>query len=179
MTTPAEVSAFGFNKLAVGIITSFGATAIGLCEFQYSYTYPSGTMSGQSVTVKPITITVNSPPVDDGVITLPGGRVYSPWTEAGTRAPTGFATYTQRILYYGHVRPVQIEYRKLLALVGVTSFLNFEYGRAQTDVFFSAKQCHAMLMPITGIAERVMYPVNAPRTWVEITATWKQVTAFT
>jgi hypothetical protein len=176
--TAADIEQFALDNIAVGVITSFGASAIGLVELRNTVTYASGTMSGQSVTVRPLTISINSAGVQNGIMTLPGGRVYSPWSLAGQRAPTTFPIYTQRILYFGHVRPVQLEYRKLLQLVGVSSNLNFEYGRAKFDSFFAAKTCRAMLLPITSIAERVMYPIDGPRTWVEITASWQQVQAF-
>jgi hypothetical protein len=176
--TAAEVSQFALDNLAVGIITSFGTSTIGLCEFKQTFTYSSGSMNGLTVNVMPLTVSVNSPSVQDGIMRLPGGRVYSPWSLAGERAPTSYPTYTQRILYHGHVRPVEFEYRKLLQLVGVSSNLNFEYGRASTENYFSAKTCRAMLLPINSIAERVMYPTGAPKTWIEITATWQQVQDF-
>lgn len=177
--TAANVDQFLLENHASGPITSFGNNVVGVCYFNYTYTYSSGSMSGQTVTTIPHTIAAPSARVYSGIMTLPGGTPYSPWSLAGNRAPTAFPLWTQTIVYKGTVRAVQIELRKLLGLVGVTASLDFAQGRMKLDSSVTSKSCYAMLMPISGTMERVLTtPAYSTRTWLEVTATWQQTGKF-
>ena len=177
--TTADVDSFLLDNYASGPITSFGNDTVGVCYFNYTYTYSSGSMSGQTVTTIPHTTGVPSAKSYSGISVTPGGEIHSPWSLAGNRAPTSFPLWTQTIIYKGTVRAVQIELRKLLALVGVTASLDFAQGRMKLDGSVTGKSCYAMLMPINGTMERVLTtPSFSTRTWLEVTASWQQTGKF-
>lgn len=174
-----ELYDFAVNKVGLGTIRAFGTTSLVYCNFNYTYTYSSGALSGQLVRVKPKDTTVMSPRTIDGIHHLPGGRTFSPWSLANERAPAGFPVWTQTIIYSGHIEPVLQEYHKLVRLVGVTSTLAFSYGEVSGGTF-SPKSCQAMLLPVSGVLTRVIEKVHHPNsTWVELTASWQQVGNFT
>lgn len=177
--TVDETDVFLQDTYASGPITGFGDEPLAICYFNYTLTYYASPFTGQSVTTTPLSLTIPSARVYPGIMTLPGGAIYSPWSLAKNRAPTSFPVWTQRILYKGHARAVQQELRKLLGLVGVTSVLRFANGRVKADGSVTPKDCLAMLLPINGTMERVITHASpSPFTWLEVTASWQQTGKF-
>lgn len=174
-----EAIQFAVERIALSHIQSFGDANLGYCYFDYSYTYPSGLLSGQSVTVQILSPTVTTGGVVHGIVDLPGGGVFSPWSTAGDRAPVTYPTYTQRIRYVGDIRPVMAEYEKLMRAVGVTSDLFFAFGRLSGGSMWE-KHCQAMLMPVSAVVDRTLDFVANPtaKTWIEFTVSFRQVGDF-
>jgi hypothetical protein len=176
----ADLSAYADRKLVTGIILSFRTPALGSCEFNnYYYQYDIGGLNGQWVRVKPVGVLVQSQAIHGTpYFLLPGGRVFSPWSEAGERAPTTPPIHTQRIRYTGNVSPVQIEISKLQRFVGVTANLYFSFGR-YPDGNYSYKACQAMLLPFAEMAEYMWDEDNDHSlTTIIITAQWQQLGEF-
>ena len=176
--TTADLTSFSVYRLALGHIQQFGTYQLGYVYFNYTYTYSGGVMNGQSVRVRPVSTSVVTGDARHGITELPGGGVFNPWGTAGERAPVGFPTYSQRLIYNGNVLAVEREYEKLMRMVGVTANLSFSYGlRLSGD--YDDKSCPAVLMPVGAVAERVLAPASSPaQSWIEFTAVWRQVGEF-
>ena len=176
--TAAQTYLFATQHIALGHLYQFGDNALGYAYFNYTYTYPSGPLAGNSVTVKATQPLITTGPVRDGIVDTPGGGSFSPWSLAGQRAPIGYPTYSTKLMYSGAIQPVMLEYEKLMMKVGLTTDLTFRYGR-QSGGSFGYKWCKAMLMPVSAIAERVLEPDAYPaKTWIEFTAIFRQVGDF-
>ena len=177
--TAYEVNQFAIERLALSHIQSFGNSTIGVCYFDYSYTYSVAPISGESVTVQILSPTVTTGGVVSGISRLPGGGVFNPWGAAGERAPVDYPMYAQRIRYVGDIRPVMLEYEKLMRLVGVTSTLQFAYGRLSGGGLWE-KACQALLMPVSAVVNRTLDFVANPnaQTWIEFTVNFQQVGDF-
>ena len=173
------VNQFSITRLALSHIQSFGATPLDVCYFDYTYTYSVAPINGQSVTVQIISPTVTTGGLASGIVDLPGGGVFSPWSTAGERAPVSYPTYSQRVRYVGDIRPVMLEYEKLMKLVGVTSRLQFAYGRIPGGGLWE-KYCQAVLMPVVAVVERTLDFVANPtaKTWLEFSVNFRQVGDF-
>lgn len=177
--TAHQVNLFSIERLALSHIQSFGDSTVGVCEFDYTYTYAVAPISGQSVTAQILSPTVTTGGVVHGAIRLPGGGVFSPWSTAGERAPVDYPVYAQRVRYVGDIRPVMLEYEKLMRLVGVTSSLQFAYGRLPGGGLWE-KYCSALLMPVSAVVDRTLDFVANPtaKTWIEFTVSFQQVGDF-
>lgn len=177
--TTAESIQFSAERLALSHIQSFGNSTTGVCEFDYTRTYSSGILTGKSVTVQIISPTVTTGGVTNGIVDLPGGGVFSPWSAAGERAPVSYPTYSQRIRYVGDIRAVMGEYEMLMRLVGVTSDLQFAFGRLRGGSMWE-KSCQAMLLPVGAVVDRTLDFVANPaaKTWIEFAVNFRQVGDF-
>lgn len=177
--TQNDANQFAVARLALSHIQSFGDSVLGYCYFDYSYTYNVAPIAGQSVTVQIISPTVTTGGVIHGITDLPGGGRFSPWSAAGQRAPVTYPTYSQRVRYVGDIRPVMLEYEKLMRVVGVTSNLQFAYGRLPGGGLWE-KYCPAMLMPLAAVVDRTLDFVANPtaKTWLEFTVNFEQIGDF-
>lgn len=175
--TSGEMTAYGALRTAQGYVTDFGRNDFGKCYFDYwFYTYPSGRLAGQWVRVRPRGLVVMSNNFDNGAIKqLPGGRVFNAFYIATDRIPTAYPIYTQRVLYFGHVEPVMIEYGRLQRYVGLTSMLGFSYGEISLGAH-GPKSCPATLLPFSGATEQQL-PGGFMN--IEFSVQWQQVGDFT
>ena len=176
--TYSEQSDFAYHKVALGYITGFFVSDIGLVSFDKTST-GTGSLSAQTCLIRPKERVIVSPPIADGIMRLPGGRVFNPWGLAGKRAPVFYPTYTQTIVYHGHPELTMREFEVLLTRVGLTGVLYFSYGRIAADTF-GTKRCNAIMLPSSATAQRVLNTsVTTSKTWIEFTASWQQTTDFT
>lgn len=177
--TQGQAVQFAIERLALSHIQSFGDAGLGYCYFDYTYTYNVAPIVGQKVTVQIISPAVATGGVISGIMDLPGGERFSPWSVAGERAPVTYPTYSQRIRYVGDIRPVMLEYEKLMRVVGVTSNLQFAYGRLPGGGLWE-KRCLAMLMPVAAVVNRTLdFEANpTAKTWIEFTVNFEQVGDF-
>lgn len=175
----SEANQFAVKRQALSYIEAFGDDSLGYCYFDYTYTHTTGTLNGQSVTVQIVSPTVTTGGVVSGVVDLPGGKRFSPWSVAGERAPVTYPTYSQRIRYVGHIRAVMGEYDKLMRSVGVTSNLYFDFGRISGGGMWE-KNCPALLMPVSAVVTRTLdfHTTPAALTWIEFTVNFEQVGDF-
>lgn len=177
--TRDEAIRFAVDRLALSHIQSFGDAVLGYCYFDYSYTHSTGMLAGKQVTVQIISPTVTTGGVVSGITELPGGGRFSPWSVAGERSPVTYPVYSQRIRYVGDIRAVMLEYEKLMRVVGVTSNLQFAFGRLPGGDMWE-KYCLAMLMPVSAVVDRTLDFVVNPtaKTWLEFSVNFEQVGDF-
>lgn len=172
--TTSEHRDFLISDIATGFITRFyNGPQLGGLFFNQTYTE-----SGHTVVIQPISRPIVSHQVQDGIMKLPGGRVYSPWGLAGDKAPTHYPTYSQQILYHGHIDITMQYYQHLLGRVGLTGELRFTYGQTSGGPY-GAKQCEAMLLSATASQERPFDTALHPtKTYIIFTAVWQQTGRF-
>lgn len=170
---------YSLARVAVGNIIQFGGVRL-------NYYYD---ISGYGTClVTPHSISLPSATVQDGIMTLAGGRTYSPWSAAGKRAPVTYPRYTQQYMFRGTADACLRVYADLLAMVGQTNALLFTYGRVTsgamndyTYAHFNGKACQAMLLTVTAQMDRDLQTRLTPlhKTNFIVTAGWQQVGDFT
>ena len=119
--------------------------------------------------------------VHDGLMELPGGRIFSPWATVGVRAPFSYPKFALQIEYYGDVQACLLAHSQLQIMVGMTLPLVFTYGQRTADAYdWGDKQCPAMLLAAPVTFEQDLTIVAPPRktTRFIVTATWQQVGEF-
>ena len=178
MTTPETYSDYSLQRVAVGHIIKFGG-------FNLNYYHSLGSYG--AALVSPHTIAMPGATVHDGIMTLAGGRVYSPWSAAARRAPVSYSRYTQQFMFRGNVDACLRLYADLMSMVGLTSSLFFSYGRTlpgamndNTYDAFKPKHCNAMLLTTNAPMERDLQVRLSPlhNTHFIVTASWQQVADF-
>ena len=138
-----------------------------------------------TVIITPLSTAFPSATVHDGIMTLPGGRLYSPWSLAGKRAPVTYPRYSQQFVYRGHTDACLRHYGDLLYYAGLTRVLYFSYGRQTYDPNdyhdgddYGAKHCQAMLLSVTAPMEHDLNTKSSRLTHFIVTAVWQQVGDF-
>ena len=171
-------SEYSLQRVAAGNIIQFGS-------FRLNYYYNMGSFG--AVLVSPHSIAMPSATVHDGIMTLAGGRVYSPWSAANKRAPVSYARYAQQFMFRGDADACLRAYEDFLTLAGMTAALLFSHGRVTAGAMsdytyshFNGKQCSAMLLQVNAPMERDLQTRLSPlhRTHFIVTATWQQVGDF-
>lgn len=169
---------FSIAKVAVSHVNRFG-------DMLLYYSHNCGT--GGTVAITPLSHAMPSASVQDGIMELPGGRVFSPWSLAARRAPTTYPKYTQQFMFNGNTDAALMVYADFLAYVGLTRQLQFGYGRTGTAntgynvTDHGGKYCQAMLLQVTANFDRNLITGQTPlrKTNFTVTATWQQVGDFT
>lgn len=162
-----------------GYIVSFNVGTVGAIPFDSEVT--DGALS---VVVKPGPLTYGSTAMA-GISVLPGGRVFSPFSRANKRAPVPYSSYTQTIIYVGHIAHVMRQYQRLLALVGGTGRLTFSFGRTTSGTITMTssgqKWCNAILTSVSILPGDLPLDVDLhpKKTARQVSATWQQVGGFT
>lgn len=176
--TPETYAEYSLQRVAVGNIIKFGPLYL-------NYYHNIGSYGACLIT--PLSIAMPSATVQDGILTLAGGRVYSPWSAAGKRAPVSYPRYAQQFMFRGDTDACLRIYADFLTLAGHTNELLFSYGRVTTGAMndytyahFNGKQCQAMLLQINAPMERDLQTRQSPlkRTHFIVTASWQQVEDF-
>lgn len=165
---------FALRNVASGYITRF-------YDFNLDTTE---TLSGfGTVTTQPQGLAIPSPNVDDGLMKLPGGRIYNPWGMAGMRAPTSFPEWSQPIMFKGDAAACRRRFNVLMSRVGLTGDLTISHGRITSTQatpstgHFGNVTCNAMMLPGFARAERVLTPGDAD-TWFVVTVRFQQTGEF-
>ena len=170
------VGDYTLRRVALGNISRFG-------DLRLWYTKTLDDFG--TVNITPLSTAFPSATVHDGIMTLPGGRLYSPWSLAGKRAPVTYPRYSQQFIYSGHVDACLRHYGDLLYYVGLTRVLYFSYGRQTYNPndyhngdHYGAKQCQAMLISVAAPMERDLNTKLAKLTSFTVTAVWQQTGDF-
>lgn len=175
--TFSEYQQYLRDAIASGYISGFTNGALGTLDLAQTAA-GSGSLSGQSVIIKPKGRYITAPSVISGLVTRADGSIFNPWGLAGKRAPTAYPQHTQVFLYIGNTAITMQYYEKLLGRVGLTGDLIFSYGRTNGDTF-DEKTCEAMLLTVSAPAERIMADSSSVKAAIEFSATWQQTGAFT
>lgn len=170
-------SEYAIARVAVSHINRFG-------NLYLYYSHNCG--DGGTVAITPLSHAMPSANVQDGIMELPGGRVFSPWSQAGKRAPTTYPRYTQQFMFNGNTDAALMVYADFLAYAGLTRQLQFGYGRTDTANSgynvndHGGKYCNAMLLQVTANFDRNLITGQSPlrKTNFIVTATWQQVGEF-
>lgn len=179
--TSAEVSAYAIARTASGHITQFGLPALGYVQLHgYTFTYSGGELSGQTISVCALGVSVQAESLsNDSIMKLPGGRTFSPWTAANERIPTHYPLHTQRVIAQGNVAAVHRWIYILQSFVGISASLHFAYGRRYPGSTYGAKACTAVMMPVSQMVERLWDTANTTdKTHITLTLQWQQVSDF-
>jgi len=171
-------SEYAIKRIAAGYVKRFGELDIVTSQTRAGF----GT-----VEVDVISSAVPSATVHSGIMQLPGGRTYSPWSKMGKRAPVFYPRYTQQLLYRGHADACLWRYQELLFLAGMTAALHFSFGRRFYNGaeyynydHYGAKYCLAMLESVSMTVDRDAQTKFLPlhKTHFTATAVWQQVEDF-
>lgn len=159
---------YALLRIAGGYIRRFGGLDLETAQ----------TLAGfGSVVTNVLSVAIPAATVHDGMMTLPGGRLFSPWSQAGKRAPVTYPRYSVTIMYRGHVDACIRRYTELLYLAGMTAALYFTYGRRHigTNYYdydhYGAKHCQAMLVSLSATADHVLITGATPLITTHFTAT--------
>lgn len=166
------------ENVATGYIIGFTVGSLGTLNLNQTVTQVGGALDGQKVRIAPAGKVISSPNVNSGIQQRPSGRKFNPWGLAGKRAPTSFPLHTQTFRYTGHSELVQQYYSVLLARAGLTGDLLFTYGLVAGDSY-GPKSCKAMMLPVSGSAERTLQIGVSAMTTIEFSVTWEQTGPFT
>lgn len=169
---------YAIGRIAAGYIRRFGDLDIVTTQTRAGF----GT-----VKVDVLSSSIPAATVHDGIMTLPGGRVYSPWSLANKRAPVSYPQYTQQLMYRGDADACLWRYQELLYLAGMTKSLHFTFGRRFYNGaeyynydHYNTKYCPAMLisvsMTVAHDAQTKLIPLH--KTHFTATAVWRQVGDF-
>lgn len=167
----SNYASFLRRHIATGYIYRFDTY-----RFNESANYPDYGFTRRRV----MSMSVPGVTVQDGIMELPGGRLYSPWARVGVRAPFTYPKYALAVEYYGDVQACLYVHAQLQMNVGMTLPLIFTYGRRTEDILdWGAKQCPATLLaaPVT-FEQDLTIATPRKKTRFIVTATWQQVDEF-
>lgn len=161
-----------------GYITGFSVGNVGVIPFDETITADSLT-----TIVKPGPLSYGAT-AQAGISILPGGRIFSPYSRANERAPVAYSSYTQTIIYVGHIAGVMRQYQRLFAVLGGTGRLYFSYGRTGSGTStgsYGEKWCNAILTSVSILPGDLPLDIDLhpKRTARQASATWQQVGGFT